>query len=79
MVEKRSEASLVKPRFNQYSLHFALPIILSSPSLGALIRPLCSIQRHTGPKGLEPRHTRGKSNNSAQSDGFAAAGLTRYT
>ena len=77
MVEKRSEASLVKPRFNQHSLHFALPIILLSPSLGVLIRPLCSIQRHTGPKGFEPRHSCGKSNNSAQSDGFAAAGLTR--
>ena len=75
MVEKRSEASLVKPRFNQNSLHFALPIIFSSPSLGALTRPMCIVRHGTVPKVFEPRNSRGKSNNSAQSDGFAAAGL----
>ena len=66
MVEKRSEASLVKPRFNQHSLHFALPIILSSPSLGAFIWLKCRIQRRTEPKAFEPGQSRGKSNNSTQ-------------
>ena len=75
MVEKRSEASLVKPRFNRNSLHFALPIIFSGPSLGALIRQLYDIRHGTVPKVIEPGHDRGKSNQSAQSDGCAAAGL----
>jgi hypothetical protein len=78
MVEKRSEASLVKPRFNRNSLHFALPIIFLCPSLGVLTRPMCIVRHGTDPKVLEPRYSRGKSNNPAQSDGFAAAGLTRY-
>ena len=75
MVEKRSETSLVKTRFNQHSLHFALPIIFSSPSLGALTWLMCGVRHGTEPKGFEPRRVRGKSNNSAQSDGCAAAGL----
>lgn len=67
MVEKRSETSLVKRSFNQHSLHFALPIIFSSPSLGALFRLHRDIQGRTVPKGFEPRHACGKSNNSIES------------
>jgi hypothetical protein len=77
MVEKRSEASLVKQSFNRNSLHFALPIIFLCPSLGSLTWPMCDIRQGTEPKVIEPGHARGKSNNKPRSDGFAAAGLSR--
>jgi hypothetical protein len=79
MVEKRSEASLVKARFNQYSLHFALPMMFFGPSLGALTLRMRAIPHGTGPKVFEPRYAGAQSNKSALSDALTrAAGLTRY-
>jgi hypothetical protein len=75
MVEKRSETKAIKQRLSRLSFHSALPIHILYSSLGTLTWPMCNILRGTVLKVFEHRDSRGKSNNSPQSDGFAAAGL----
>lgn len=78
MVEKRSETQAIKQRLSRLAFHSALAIINLYPSLGYLTRQMCVVRHSTVPKAFEPGYHRGKSNNSTQSDGFAAAGFNRY-
>jgi len=78
MVEKRSETKAAKPRFNRLSFHSALPIYILYPSLDSLTRPMYVVRQRTVLEEFRTRRLRAQSNNSAQSDGFAAAGLNRY-
>ena len=78
MVEKRSETQAIKQRLSRLAFHSALAIYILCPSLCSLTWLMCGVRHGTGPKVFEPGHDRGKSNNSAQSDGFAAAGLNCY-
>jgi len=77
MVEKRSETIAIKQRLSRLSFHFALPIHILYSYLESLTRLLCVVRHGTVPKVFQPGNDSGKSNNSAQSDGFAAAGLNR--
>jgi hypothetical protein len=75
MVEKRSETRATKSHFSRLSFHFSLPINLLCPSLHSLTRQMSKILQSTVLQKIEHRDGRGKSNNSPQSDGFAAAGF----
>jgi len=77
MVEKRSKTKAAKPRFSRHSFYFALPINILYPSLETLTWLMYVLRQRCVLREFEHRYSRGKSNNSAQSDGFAAAGLTR--
>ena len=77
MVEKRSETRATKQRFSRLSFHSALPINILYSSLGSLTWQRWIVLHRTVLKGFQPGDIRGKSNNSPQSDGCAAAGFER--
>ena len=75
MLEKRSETQAIKQRLSRLAFHSALAIYILFPSLETLTWLMCSVLRSIALKVFQPGYDRAKSNNSAQSDGFAAAGL----
>ena len=66
MVEKRSETRSFKRRLRRLAFHSALANYILCPSLCSLTWLMCGVRHGTEPNAFEPRHSRGKSNNSTQ-------------